>query len=212
MEPFCSQKNAQSGEWMRIWTFIVVCLLTGLAHGAVQGASPVVPAKPAAQEPAAPASATAKEQHKIDPAKEADIRRLMDMVGIKKVMTDTMESMTQGLRPVLSNSLPPGDYRDKLIDLFFAKFQSKADMAQLLELSIPLYDKYFSHEEIKSLLAFYATPAGQKSITALPQLTAELRETGRKWGEKLGGDCMTEVLGEHPDLKSALEKASKPVN
>jgi uncharacterized protein len=191
---------------MKRWILIVVCLLAGLAHGTVQGTSPVVPAQPKAQEPA---SATAKEQHKIDPAKEADIRRLMDMVGIKKVMTDTMESMIQGLRPVLSNSLPPGDYREKLVDLFYAKFQSKADMTYLLDLAVPVYDKYFSHEEIKGLLAFYATPLGQKSISVMPQLTNEMRDAGRKWGEELGRTSMLEVLDEHPDLKTALEEAGK---
>jgi len=196
---------------MKPWNLILICLLAGFAHGAVQGSSASQPKTPAGQKPAAPA-VVASTERKIDAAKEADIRRLLDVTGAKKIAAETMQSMTQSMRPILVNALPSGDYRDKLIDLFFAKFQAKADMSQLLELSIPLYDKYYSHEEIKSLLAFYATPAGQKSITAMPQLIEELREAGKKWGEKLGRDSMTEVLSEHPELQSALEKASKPAN
>lgn len=191
---------------MKRWSLILVCLLAGFAHAAVQKNSSAKP------EMAAQNSGTTPAEHKIDPAKAADIRRLLELMGVKKVMDDTFQSMTQSLRPMLTNSLPAGDYREKLIDLFYTKFQSKADTAQLLELGIPAYDKYFSHEEIKGLLTFYATPLGQKSISVMPQLTNEMREVGRKWGEQLGRDSMTEVLQEHPDIKTALEEAGKRAN
>ena len=148
-------------------------------------------------------------QTKIDPAKEADIRRLLELTGASKIVKETMESMTTSIRPVLANSLPPGEYREKLIDLFFAKFQAKADITQLLELAIPAYDRYFSHEEIKGLIKFYETPLGQKSLSAMPQLMNEMRDAGRKWGEKLGRDSMQEVLAEHPEMEAALEAAGK---
>jgi len=209
-----TKKNsrAESGELMKRWTLLVLCLLAGLAHGVAQGNSPVVPAKLTVQQPDAPASSTATAQHRIDPAKEADIRRLLEVMGVKKVVDETIQSLMQSLRPVLSNSLPAGDYREKLIDLFNAKFQSKVDVAQLLELGVPAYDKYFSHEEIKGLLAFYATPVGQKSIAVMPQLMNEMREAGRKWGEQLGRASMSEVLEEHPEMKAALEEAGKRAN
>ena len=148
-------------------------------------------------------------QTKIDPAKEADIRRLLEITGTRKIVTETMASMMTTIRPVLANSMPPGEYREKLIDLFVAKFQAKADTKHLLELAIPAYDRYFSHEEIKSLIKFYETPLGQKSLSVMPQLTNEMREAGRKWGEKLGRDSMQEVLAEHPEMEAALEAAGK---
>src|SRR6478735_491138 len=76
----------------------------------------------------APAAAPTATRPKIDPAKEADIRRLLDLTGASKIVKETMETMTNGIRPVLANSLPPGEYREKLIDLFFAKFHAKADI------------------------------------------------------------------------------------
>jgi uncharacterized protein len=157
----------------------------------------------------APATASAATRPKIDPAKEADIRRLLDLTGASKIVKETMETMTNGIRPVLANSLPPGEYREKLIDLFFAKFHAKADIAQLIELAIPAYDRSFSHEEIKGLIKFYETPLGQKSLSAMPQLMSELSDAGRKWGEKLGRDSMQEVLTEHPEMQEALEAAGK---
>ena len=157
----------------------------------------------------APAPASAATRPKIDPAKEADIRRLLDLNGASKIIKETMESMTSSIRPVLASSLPPGEYREKLIDLFFAKFHAKADIAQLIELVIPAYDRSFSHEEIKGLIKFYETPLGQKTVSAMPQLMNEAGEAGRKWGEKVGRDCMQEVLAEHPEMEAALEAAGK---
>jgi hypothetical protein len=189
---------------MKVCTTAVL-LLVGLASAGAQGRSQTAPAGAGLQQ-TAPAGAP---QAKIDPAKEADIRRLLDVTGARKLAISTMDSMFKSIRPLMVSSLPSGAYRDKLIDLFVAKFQAKADVTHLLDLAIPMYDKYFSHEEIKSLIAFYETPVGQKAISALPQLMSEMRAEGEKWGQTLGRDSMQEVLAEHPEMEAALEAAGK---
>jgi hypothetical protein len=146
---------------------------------------------------------------KIEPAKEADIRRLLELTGVKALAAQMMDDMMENVRPILSNSLPPGEYQNKLIDLFVAKFRDKADPQHLIEMAIPIYDKNFSAEEIKGLIQFYQTPLGQKMIRALPMVTGELQREGKRWGEGLGRDSMREVLAEHPDLAQALEAAAK---
>jgi len=174
--------------------FSLVLLLTSAAAQEKAQATPVAP------------QATAAET-KTDPSKQSDIRRLMEVTKATSLITQLMDSMGDGIRPVMSQSLPPGDYRDKLIDLFIAKFRSKADPKQLIDMAVPLYDKYFSDEEIKSLIKFYETPVGQKAVSALPQLTLEMQQNGRAWGDKLGRESMQEVLAEHPDLVEAMEAA-----
>jgi uncharacterized protein len=146
---------------------------------------------------------------KIDPAKEADIRRLFELTGGKALATQVMDEMGKNLKPLLTNSLPPGQYREKLVDLFFVKFQSKIDMQQLLDLAVPIYDKHLSHPEVRGLIEFYQTPLGQKTLKVLPAMLSELQEAGRKWGSDLGRDSMKEVLAEHPDLAKDLEDAAK---
>jgi hypothetical protein len=153
---------------------------------------------------AVPASAAT-----IDPAKTADIRRLLEVAGAKALVTQSMTGMEKNIRPMLLSSLPPGEYRDQLIDLFFAKFHSKLDTQKLLDMAVPAYDKYLSHEEIKGLLRFYETPLGQKALTVMPKLMGELQEAGQKWGGELGRTSMMEVLAEHPELAKALEEAKK---
>jgi hypothetical protein len=93
------------------------------------------------------------------------------------------------------------------VDLFFEKFHAKLDLQKLLDLAVPMYDKYFSDEEVKGLVLFYQTPLGQKALKAMPQLSGELMEAGSKMGEELGRQSMVEVLTEHPDLEKAMEEA-----
>jgi hypothetical protein len=152
---------------------------------------------------------TIPSQTKISPAKEADIRKLLELSGGKNLAGQMMDSMSQNIKPLVTNSLPPGDYRERLVDLFFEKFRAKANTQNLVEMAVPLYDKYLTADEIKGLIQFYGTPLGQKAVSVLPKLTAEMQQQGRAWGEQLGRDSMMEVLNEHPDLKSALEEAAR---
>jgi uncharacterized protein len=165
-----------------------------------------------AQNPAATATAPAPApavESKIDPAKEADIRRLLDATGTVNVMQQLLNNMDHSLRPMMANSLPPGDYRDKLIDLFFQKFRSKLDMKRLLDMAVVRYDQSFSDEEIKGLIGFYETPLGKKIATALPKISVQLEQDGQSMGQQIGRDSMVEVLTEHPELAQALQEASQ---
>jgi hypothetical protein len=58
-------------------------------------------------------------------------------------------------------------------------YQDSLDLQSLTyRISVPLYAKYFSEQELRELLTFYATPVGQKVIVRLPELLTEsMRET-----------------------------------
>jgi len=54
-----------------------------------------------------------------------------------------------------------------------------------LEMTIPIYDKYFTHKDIKGLLSLYQTKLGKKTIKVLPQLMQECMRAGQLWGQAL---------------------------
>ena|SRR5215469_2570864 len=144
-------------------------------------------------------------------AKKADIRHLLEITGAANLASQSMDEMEKTMRPLITGALPPGEYRDKLVDLFFEKFRSKRDPDQLLALIVPIYGKYFSDDDIKQLIRMYETPIGQKMLSLLPKVVAESQVTGKAWGEEIGRQCMLEVLAEHPDLQAALQNAKKNV-
>jgi hypothetical protein len=187
----------------------LLCWIAPLTATA-RSAHPTQAQKPApAQSAATPAQAgSANSTQSIDAAKEAAIRKMFEVMGTSKMMQQVLAAMSGNMKPMLMSSLPPGDYREKLTDLFFDKFQSKVRVEQLLDLTVPIYAKYFSKEEIEGLTRFYQTPLGQKALSVLPQTVVEIQAESMKLGERLGRESMVEVLDEHPDLKKALEEAA----
>jgi uncharacterized protein len=186
---------------------ICLLLLCAALNGSAQDKTPQ-PATAQKSAQTAPPS-EAQPAGKIDTDKEKDIRRLLEITGTTARMVAVMNEMEKSIRPLMGKSFPDGEYRDKLIEAFFDKFHSKMNPQQLVELAIPVYDKHLSHDEVKGLIRFYETPLGQKTLEALPQMTAELMDQGRKWGEDLGRQSMLEVLAEHPELAKALQDARR---
>ena len=160
----------------------------------------------AAQDPAAPNPAP--KASSTDPGKEAAIRKLFEVQGTVKTFAQVISVMSENMRPQITAALPPGGYRDQLVDLFLAKFKEKFDTKLMIDVAVPIYDKYFTKAEIENLTQFYSTPLGKKVISVLPQVMSESQSAGIKLGEKYGQEAMVEVLAEHPDLKKALEAAS----
>jgi uncharacterized protein len=171
-------------------------------------------AKPAKPEtpPANPQEPVSKSATKLDPGKEAAIRKLFEIQGTRKAMEQVIAGMSTNMKPTLSKMLPPGEYQDKLIGLFFEKFQSKLKVDDLLDLTIPIYDKYFAKEDIDGLGQFYQTPLGKKVISVLPEVLIESQTAAMNMGEQMGRQAMLEVLAEHPDLAKALEDAGARKN
>ena len=185
--------------------FAAVLLLTALC-----AAQDVPPASGEGSDQSVAAAARAsRAQVSAAQTKQANIRRLLELTGAGSLATQAMDEMEKNIRPLITNSLPPGDYREKLVDLFFEKFRSKRDPQQLVELIVPIYDKYYTDEEINGLIQLYQTPLGKKMLTVLPKIMAESQAAGGKWGEELGRQSMMEVLEEHPEMQKAIEDAKK---
>lgn len=156
-----------------------------------------------------PSARTSAGVSPVDPAKAAAIQQLLQVTGGTATITQAMDLMQQNLKGTLNQMLPPGEYRQQLVDLYFAKFRSEADPQYLLNLAAQVYDKYLSLEDIQGLIQFYSTPLGKKTLTVLPKLTAEVQTQSMQWGQDIGKKAMIEVLTEHPELAKAMQDAAR---
>jgi hypothetical protein len=154
------------------------------------------------QSSAAPPSA-----QPIDPAKEADIRQLMELIGMKGIVTRMMGNLEQNMRPIFVRSLPPGEYRERLVELFFEKFHANSDPEHILNIVIPVYARNFSDNDIKGLIQFFQTPLGKKWVSLQPKLESEVTPAARAWGAEVGRESMKQVLEEHPELEQQMKAA-----
>jgi uncharacterized protein len=187
---------------MKILTLVMYSLFLGVSFLAAQDQAPA-PAPATSDSTVASASAP-----KIDPAKAADIQRLIEVAGARQLLIDTMAKMQANIRPTLIKTLPSGPYREKLINLFFERLQTKMSVQQFLDMAAAAYDKYLTDDDVKALIAFYQTPLGQKTLTVLPKMAAELQAQGMRIGEEAGRESMQEVLAEHPELARSMQDAA----
>jgi len=71
----------------------------------------------------------------------------------------------------------PSDYLDIL--------RSDSHIDELLRLSIPVYERYYSHEEVKALIAFHGSPVAQKALLVIPLINQENTIIGDHLGRKI---------------------------
>jgi hypothetical protein len=69
---------------------------------------------------------------------------------------------------------------------FWDDFMKEVKPSELVDLVVPIYGKYYSEQDIDQLIAFYNSPIGKKTISALPMIMQESMNAGQTWGMELG--------------------------
>jgi uncharacterized protein len=99
---------------------------------------------------------------------------------------------------------------------FWDSFVKEVRSDELIDLVVPIYDRYYTLEEIGDLTRFYQSPVGQKTIKVLPKLSAEAIEAGQEWGRIVADRAMRKLKDKGYDKTSSLHmvpgEASIPVS
>jgi len=125
-------------------------------------------------------------QANVSPEKRKEIEKMLRLTGVEKLSEQIANQMLTSLR----TQLP------QVPQTFWTKFQQKMNTRDLIEKIIPVYDKYYTIEDLKAINAFYETSAGQKVLSALPQLMQETLKIGEEWGQKIGQEAAEEAQRE----------------
>ena len=120
---------------------------------------------------------------KAEKAKQDDIRKLMKLTGSAEVGKQVMDQLFVSFKQSMPNV--PAEFWDGI--------SKKVDVDEMVELIVPIYAKYFSHDEIRELIKFYQSPLGKKLTKVLPDVTRESMAAGQKWGTKLAEEVMKEI-------------------
>lgn len=132
-----------------------------------------------------------------DAAKTADIKRLMEITDSAATANQFASAITEQMFMALKAGNP--EISDRAIEAMGTEMKNlftekMAAPNGLLDQIIPIYDKYFTHDEIKQLLAFYESPIGKKTVEVLPKITTESMAVGQKWGEALAPEIQTRIF------------------
>ncbi len=105
-------------------------------------------------------------------ASEADIRTFFNVTG--KMETFKQLAGVVVAQQKTSNPDVPQE--------FWNQFQSETNLNEFIEMAIPIYQKYFTEDDVKQMIAFNASPLGQKLNNITPALTKELMQAGSAMG------------------------------
>lgn len=113
----------------------------------------------------------------------ADILRLMNITGAKAMGQQMGEAVVKQTIEAIRKVRP--DLPEKALrivnEVATEHLKDSTLSDQLFNRLIPIYAKYFSHDDIKAMLAFYDTPIGRKTIEVMPRLLADSMQAGQEW-------------------------------
>jgi hypothetical protein len=124
------------------------------------------------------------------PEKLAAIKALLTQTNATGEALNAMEASVNTQRQAMPQ-LPPE---------FWTEFMKRARAQQgaLEQLLIPIYDRNYTLQDLKDMLAFYQSPLGKRMLQTQPRVTQESIAAGAEWGRRIGEEVGREVLSKKP--------------
>jgi hypothetical protein len=132
-------------------------------------------------------------------AKHADILRLMKLTNeeasfrkmYQMMFEETEKSMRAGeggagagptAKPLVQ------DYRTA------AERVLERRLPELMEILVALYDRHYSHDDIRGLITFFSSPLGRKLVENSPELMRESYSLGVAFGKSISEEIWVEIM------------------
>ena len=154
------------------------------------------------------------------PATKEDIQKYLDVMHSREMMAKMADAMSKPMHQMLheqylkdKDRLPP-DFEERmtrLIDDWMKSFP----WDEMLESMVPVYQKHLTKGDVNALVAFYATPTGQKILRDMPAIMQEAMESMmplmRKQMEAMNARVQQEVAQMLKDSKPGSKPKSEEI-
>ena len=122
----------------------------------------------------------------IPAAFQSDIVKLLELTGAEALGLQMGTAIADQIIDGLSREQP--DIPSRVVEIMKDEIRQvfREEMPRYMKSVVPIYARHFTHAEVKTLINFYNTPVGKKSIQVMPQLLNECMAEGQKWGEDIG--------------------------
>src|ERR1700722_6283860 len=183
---------------MRLRNALIAAMLFTAGPAMAQTYPGAVPQKPAPNAPVQPGQTAAKPAatepatapaEKLDPAKEAAIRHLLEITGGAKEGENINEGMTGRVKEVMTRALPT-DQLPKFMDTFTQKFTASAPPSAVTDAVVKIYAQHFSLEDIQGITKFYESPVGQRMVKEMPDVARDSQSVGMQIDQKVVIDVL----------------------
>jgi Uncharacterized protein conserved in bacteria (DUF2059) len=133
-------------------------------------AAPAPAAKPEAVANPVSASAPASVGGTIDEDKKALILKFIDVFGTRQALTNNFDLMLKQIEKEKPDEAQ--------------KIRQRVKVDEIIERLLPIYDRNFTSEDLKTFIAFYGSAEGQKLIGTIPELMKESVQESVKYMEE----------------------------
>jgi uncharacterized protein len=185
---------------------VLIVIYVGMFLVAIQGGSP------GAVQAAAQTSANSQDAAKtaIDPQKESDIRALLELVGARDQVQDSVRQTAEQYRERLLASVPNNDKGQAFINTTINDYEKLYNVDRINEQLVAVYNKHYTDEEIRSLLQFYGSPLGQKVAAEGPKIFREIQEATRAEAAKAVKEALQQAKQDNPGVGQNARLTNSP--
>jgi hypothetical protein len=157
----------------RVWVAMTMCAVLAIV-------------KHATAQSLGQAAAAARKAPAVDPALRADIEKLMVITGAanlaSQIATQVTNAFLNSVQQTTQNAIPPRMI-EVVREVLGAEFANGFNGSEIRDQQIALYAKYFTHADVKGLIAFYESDLGRKAVENMPSLMREGGEIGERWAQ-----------------------------
>ncbi len=122
------------------------------------------------------------------------VDKLMEVSGAKTTLKAQFPIIMSNLREMLKGV--PNDVSAKIESKYQEIF-----LKRMTEFYAPIYNRYFTLEDIKGYIVFYETNLGRKVARTNPSLMNDLYQAGQQVGVAIGQSVVEELQAEGFDTK-----------
>ena len=195
---------------MKLGTALIAAVLLTASPLLAQAPPGAAQQKPAPAQPGQPAVTPPAPSEKLDPAKDAAIRHLLEITGVSKEGEDIAAGWTDRVHTGMGRVVP-ADQLPKFMETFSTKFSASAPPSAITDAMVAIYARHFSIEDIQGVTKFYESPLGQLMVKEMPDVSREAQTTGMQMDQKVVIEVLRGMSDEYPQIKPLLPPdPSKP--
>ena len=144
--------------------------------------------------PAPAVNGKAAQAQKIDPARLAAARKLLEVTGSDKLAEQMVHMMVPQIANLLIRAKP--EKKDEIVKILRQAIQDQTKPETLNRLRDELariYAQEFTTGEMKKIIAFFETPEGRKFVQKMPAIMAKSQRAGIAWSREVGGKIIDQA-------------------
>ena len=123
------------------------------------------------------------------------IEELLVMTGAGDMGKMFSDQMLQMLKPAMP----------QVPEEWWNAFGDRFDADDLIEITIPIYQKHFSAAEIDAMIEFNRTPEGRAIIKKMPIVMQESMAIGQEWGMRMADEVIRELEADGYEVPTQLK-------